>query len=320
MKHILRLALLTVVTVLMLASCVHEPLCYTHPHTARLTIEFDWRDAPEAEPASMSVYLFPHGSDGQSLRYEFTGCEGGTIEVPVGDYDLVCVNSDTREVIYSERQTRDDFYLTTPNTGLLSTLASLGIRVQAPPRAPGTEQQRVVQSLEPIFRHRVDSIICVKDDTAQVVRMYPAPVACEYTVVIDSVPNLKYTSGISASLTSLSDGLHFYHGHTSSQLATVPFLLHSTRSAGETLTGGFLTFGDAVADHSPHILSVFVVLANGEKWYHEIDVTDQVHNAPDPRHVYIYVSGVPIPKPIVNGGGFHPTVDNWSDIIIPLPM
>lgn len=320
MKLWLRKIMLLTILMVVLASCVHEPLCYTHPHKARITIEFDWRDAPDVQPASMSVYLFPHNDVGHSLRYEFAGCEGGSIEVPEGAYDLVCVNSDTREVLYSERQTRDHFYLTTPDTGLLASLAAMGIRAATPPRAPGTEKQRVVQPVEPLFRHRVDSIACVKDAPEQVIRMYPAPATCEYTVVIDSVPNLKYTAGVSASITSLADGMHFYRGHTSTVLATVPFLLQTPRSAGERLSGGFLTFGDVPGDHTKHILSVFVVLANGEKWYHEVDVTDQVHNAPDPRHVYIYVKGVPIPKPIVNGGGFHPQVDGWQSEIFTIPM
>lgn len=317
-----RLALLPLLVCLLtaLTGCVHEPLCYDHPHKARIRVEFDWRDAPDARPASMSVYLFPRDEVGQSIRYEFVGCEGGTIEVPLGTYDLVCVNSDTREVTYTREQTRDYFYLSTPTTSMLSALASLGIRVQAPPRVPGTEQQRIVQEPEPLFRHRVDSIDCTLRDSERLVRMYPAPVACEYTVVIDNVPNLQYTSGISGALTSLSDGLHFYRGETTPVLATVPFLLHTVKSAGQTLTGSFLTFGDPPDDHTPHTIAVYVILANGEKWYHEVDVTDQVHNAPDPRHVYIYIDNLPIPKPIVNGGGFHPSVDDWQNEYIDLPM
>lgn len=318
-RLIRRLGILLLPLLLLTTACVHEPLCYDHPHRAKMHIVFDWRNAPEAEPGSMSVYLFPHDGIGAALRYEFAGHDGGTIEVPVGMYDVVCVNSDTREITYSETQTRDHFYLSTPTVGLLSELAALGLRAPAPPRAPGTEGERVTQQMEPLFRHRVDSIDCSVKDSEQLVTLYPEPVACEYTVVIENVPNLQYTAGVSAALTTLADGIHLYHGHVSSSLATVPFLLQVPKAA-QTLMGSFLTFGHPRDDHSNHILTVYVILANGEKWYHEVDVSDQVHNAPDPRHVYIYVSDLPIPKPIVNGGGFHPQVDDWQNEYIDLPM
>jgi len=49
-------------------------------------------------------------------------------------------------------------------------------------------------------------------------------------------------------------------------------------------------------------------------------VTRQVDDAADPRDVHILLDGLPLPKPIVNGGGFHPTVDEWQNIYVDVPM
>lgn len=320
-------ALLGVLGVLcvLLSGCTQKELCFLHPHTSNITLVFDWRNAPGAAPESMSAYLFPVDGDAQALRYEFSGCEGGTIKVPLGVYDIVCVNSDTRNITYTSTQTRNHFYLSTPTTPMLAAMGALGTRADAPPRAPGSELQRVTEEPNLLYRHKVTDIDCTEIDGNQTVVMYPEPALANYTVIIEDVPNLKYTAGVSGALTTLADGIHFYRGHnnTASTAATMPFALRQ-RSRGndvaETLIGSFRTFGHPEGDHMAHILSVYVILANNEKWYYEVDVSDQVHNAPDPRNVTILVSGLPVPKPIVNGGGFHPEVDPWEPIYIPLPM
>ena len=71
------------------------------------------------------------------------------------------------------------------------------------------------------------------------------------------------------------------------------------------------------------------MLADGSKWYYTQDVGNQMH---DPSHggggggsdenveIDIVVDDLPIPKPIVNGSGFQPTIDGWQGIEIPVDM
>ena len=59
-----------------LASCEHKELCYHHPHTVTLRVEFDWRDAPEADPDGMCVYFYPEGG-GSGERIDFNNTTGG---------------------------------------------------------------------------------------------------------------------------------------------------------------------------------------------------------------------------------------------------
>ena len=65
---------------------------------------------------------------------------------------------------------------------------------------------------------------------------------------------------------------------------------------------------------------MYAVLADDSKWYYTYDVTDQIHNAPDPRNVHIVLDGLPLPKPIVNGGGFKPTVKEWQTVDVDIQM
>ena len=79
--------------ILSTTSCEHKNLCYDHAHTGIVNVVFDWRNAPNAAPKSMSCYLFPTDG-GEVLRYEFTDRNGGAIRVPAGRYDALCLNSD----------------------------------------------------------------------------------------------------------------------------------------------------------------------------------------------------------------------------------
>ena len=36
-------------SVLLFGSCEHKELCFLHPHTAQLQVEFDWSYAPDSE-------------------------------------------------------------------------------------------------------------------------------------------------------------------------------------------------------------------------------------------------------------------------------
>ena len=77
-------------------------------------------------------------------------------------------------------------------------------------------------------------------------------------------------------------------------------------------------------DVVPHLLTVYAILADGSKWYHTQDVSaqmDEVTITPiEEKVVNIEIEELPIPKPIVNGSGFQPTIDGWQGIEIEVGM
>ena len=93
---------LAVMLLPLLTACEHKDLCYDHPHSANVEVVFDWTEAPDANPATMSLYLYPEDGS-EPMRYEFTKREGGTIIVPEGMYDALCVNSERRRTASKTR-------------------------------------------------------------------------------------------------------------------------------------------------------------------------------------------------------------------------
>lgn len=303
---------------LAVASCEHKDLCYDHSHTIDVEVVFDWRNASEAAPESMSLYLFPTNG-GEALRYEFTDCGGGTIRVPVGNYGALCLNSDTENVTYRNTDQKTTFEVSTRTTDLLSGLSALGVRSDGVPRADGTETERVALPPDELWSDCTEGIELKQTSAPQAVTLYPKVSVCKYTVEIRNAENLKYMSGISGSLSSLAGGLFAGKSETTEELVTIPFEI--TVSADKsTLTGGLLTFGHCPSVQNRHQLTVYAVLADESKWYYTYDVTDQIHSAPDQRNVHIVLDGLPLPKPIVNGGGFQPSVDEWQSVDVDIEM
>lgn len=301
-----------------LTSCEHKELCYDHTPSVAVNVIFDWRNAPDATPRSMSCYLFPTDG-GKVLRYEFTDRTGGVIRIPAGRYDALCLNSDTETINYRNTDREKSFEVTTRTTALLSDLASLGVHSSEAPRAGGTENERVVLSPDMLWSDHAESIELERTSVQQTVTFYPKVSVCRYTVEIRNADNLKYVSDISGSLSSLAGGLLAGKAETTEERVTIPF--DATFSVEQhVVTGQLLAFGHCPSVQNRNQLTIYAVLADQSRWYYTYDVTDQIHSAPNQRDVHIVLDGLPLPKPIVNGGGFQPTVDEWQEIPIDIEM
>lgn len=304
-------------------SCEHKDLCYDHAHAVEVEVVFDWRNAPDAAPASMSLYLFP--GDGEALRYDFTGRDGGTIRVPVGKYEALCLNSDTENIGYRNTEHKGTFEVTTQTSPLLGGLSALGVRSEGAPRADGAEDERVALSPDMLWSDHAESIELKHVPVRQRITLYPEQSVCRYTVEIRNAENLKYVFGVSGSISGLAGGLLPGTGPDAltGECVTIPFdaaVGEGANGEKSVVTGALLTFGHSLAVDKAHLLTVYAVLSDGSKWYYTYDVTGQIHSAPDPRDVHIVLDGLPLPKPIVNGGGFQPEVEPWKPVEIDIEM
>lgn len=324
---------------LSLTSCEHKDLV-NNLHATEVEVVFDWQKAPDAAPASMSLYLFPL-KGGEPLRYEFTDHRGGVIRVPVGDYDALCINSDTENIIYRNTESKHTFEVTTREANALSGLSAMGVLSADLPRAKGAENERIALPPDMLWSGHVEGLRVRLGSSMPRITLCPEMSVCRFTIDITSVQNLKYVSGIAGTISGMAGGLlpglgadavtkervtfpfDVIFGDSKSHSTTITsslLVFGKTRSDDSaTISGSLLTFGDFLADET-HTLSIYVILANGEKWYYTFDVTSQTHLASDPRNVHIILDGLPVPKPIVNGGGFHPQVNDWNTVSIDINM
>lgn len=302
----------TAFVVLLLTSCEHKDLCYDHSHTAKVQVIFDWKNAPVASPETMRLYLFPTDG-GKTHAYEFSDYRGGYIDVPTGRYKAVCVNSDTESVLYRGINSFDSFEV-------YALDGILNMRSSSSPRAEGTSEERIAKSPDLLYSARHDDIAIKFSKESQTIIFYPELSVCRYRVTIKNVSNLKYISsdGISGALSGMSGGLLVGPNELTPNAVTVPFGVVSDDIS--TLTADFLTFGQTARGDHRHQLVIYAIMADGSKNYYTFDVTQQIDKAADPRDVHILLDRLPLPKPIVNGGGFQPDVEEWKNINVEISM
>lgn len=336
----LLVALLLSLPLLLTTSCQHKELCVHHPHVVSLRLEFDWRNSPEANPAGMSVYFYPVDG-GNPQRFDFNGKNGGTIELTVGKYNVITHNNDTESILFANSHKFDEYEAYTREGGLFEPV--YGSSAAPGPKAKDAEDERVVITSEmmwgcPALDVEVTDTgvgyLCIpekdKDKYESIVReehvitLYPSDQMCLYSYEIRNIGNIKYAEQMCASLSGMSGGMTFSTEELYNESVTLPLEARIIRDSAK-VRGEFYTFGHHEENDDPHRMLLYVWMKSGDKFYFGADserfnVTSQVHEAPNKRRVHIIIDGLDLPKPIVNGGGYNATVDDWDTIMEDIVM
>ena len=327
-------AVMLLAVMAMMASCVHKELCYTHPHMLKLRLEFNWRDAELADPDGMCVFFYPEDG-GEYRRFDFTGRVGGEIEIEAGRYRVLCYNNDTETVVFAGMNNFSTHKVMSYETDILSPLG-----YSSPSYVPRAgEDEKVVKSPEmmwgctaldvDISEHGITYTCVSRNDSRgwmqeavkrdeRVITLYPHELVCEYTLEVRNVKNLKYATQISGILTGLSPELLLHDETTGPIPVTLPY---ECRIEGDKILAQFYTFGHNTELPDPHCVVLYIWMTDGKIHCFGIDnerfdVTQQVHTAPDRRHVHLIIDGLELPETDgIGGGGMTPTVDDWGEVI-----
>lgn len=327
MKYCLRIIML----LMLLSSCEHKDLCLSHPHTKTIKVEFDWRDAPDAWAKGMCVSFYSLEGKGR-FRFDFNNTTGGNVQLKVGKYRAICHNNDTEAVLFTNADVFESYGVYTREGNVLEPIYGNGANYA--PKASGAESEKVVITPDMMWGCTAFDIeitdtsieyTCVpyseytgsREQSVMnqeyVIKFYPHELMCTYTYEVRNVKNLKHMSQMCGALSGMSGMLTFYNETLSKELVTIPF--ESVSDGVSTVTGKFYTFGHHPENEAPHQMVFYVIMDDGAKYCFKdteaLDVTSQVHVAPDKRHVHLIIDGLDLPQPMENGHGFRPTLDDW---------
>lgn len=303
---LVRLVAAVAVAVLM-GACDGRELCYDHSHVSPVMVEFDWSMAPDADPESMVVWFFSVETD-ESYRFELTdggdlasrGAFDRRIQVRPGTYRVLCHNGSTDYNI-ERGQYFDEYRLVTSSDDVLAPMN----RNDNAPLPPSVASQPVRTQASATYAHALAAAVTVEPSatTEMHIRFTPVCVTSVYDVVITGVVNLRADTEASAVITGLAEGWHIGQERPDGAQVTVPFGLNHCGS--DCLRGQLVVFGDNVQCDVRHYLRVYT----SYKLYYDYDVTDQIHNAVDTKHIEINVNGLKLPA---SGDGMSPGVNDWD--------
>ena len=334
MKKCLHMLLVTIL--LAATSCQHKDLCIHHPHGVTIRVDFDWCNAPDANPQGMCVYFYPKDG-GQPRRYDFRGMTGGEINITAGRYRILSYNNDNEGVRFGGVNSFDEHYGYTREGDLFEPIYGSGFSSKGAPRAKGSEDETVVICPDMIWGCTVLDVeiaesglsyTCIPEkgkeeyvpveSKEQIITLYPCENVCRYSYEIRNVKNLSSTTQMCGSLSGMSGAMTIADGGLRMESVTIPFDAYADRTASK-ITGEFLTFGHHEDNEDPHNLMMYVWMADNSKYYYTFDVTDQIHTAPDPKRVHLVIDGLEFPKSF-GDNNLDVGVDDWFEENIDIPM
>jgi len=312
--------------ILLFSSCEYKELCYDHNHWAEITVSFDWSKAAAANCESMTVLFYNIANpDAEPIRYDFAGNTGGKARLDPGTYRVVGFNEDTETILYRNYNQPDSLEAYTRESSIeeSSQLSSRGLM----PRAAGTETEPVILEPDPLYAAEFTEPITLEaNDRDRSIVVVPEYRYMTLALKINNVPNLQYTGQFGGTISGLAAGRRVSSGELSNSAATQAFPVSvvgdSTLQAEVRVFGHCPHYTDGLFNN--HLLTIYAILADNSQWYYTLDITEELHNAvldETTEEIEITIDdGIPLPKPIVNGSGFQPTIDGWQSIEIEVGM
>lgn len=301
-------------------SCEQKELCYAHNHTSMIKVNFDWRNAPEANPSSMLFYLFPT-EEASTIKREFIGKDGGISQALAGiSYIALGFNSDIKNTtlkVCEEQASIEAISKTSAN------IDKIGISSSALPRAEESKSQRMSKEADKLWSATSeDNIYIPKEeydkDITYNITLFPQQRYCTYRIKILNIENTdKISPSVAASLSGLAGGVNLTTGKKLEEDVTIPFSINIKDSSIE---GSFLCYGNSINQSETNKLVIYTIMKDGTKWYYVYDVTKQIQDAPDPYNVEIILNNLPVPNKMEGDSGLYPSVNDWNIIEIPLGM
>lgn len=312
-----------------LAGCRLEPPCGCGGEgggaaSGKQHVVFDWSLDPEASPAGMRLWLYPQDWKGEAFPLDLPGRDGGEVRLDPGNYLLIAFNNDSEWTYTADREDFFALSLQTRDATLLEPLeGGASFRNEAGTRSGVLPEgaERVAACPDAVWTASAS----VNFSDSSTVTLQPTPMHCHYTFRFEMNGSLQHVAKASASISGMSAAcLPSTLGHRG-DLCTLP-LAASFSPDGNDIHGDFLTFGVPPDSQSRNRMALYLVMDNGKAYKftegENLDVTQQIHSASNPREVQLIIRGLTVPNPATGDEhAFEIGVDDWdSDVNINLPL
>ena len=327
--------ILCFIAMLLLTCCNHQDLCYHHQHGLKIKVEFNWQNASDASPRGMCVFFYSEDNSSQYYRFDFNGRDGGYVELPEGRYRIIAYNNDSEVTEFMDYTNFDSHKAITRRGNVLES-------VLGPIAHEQVNGQNVHVSPDDLWcalatEVTVDksgiSYTCVPYDpdmdfspavpvvtTEMVIELFPEDVLCHYTWEVLDINGIEQIEKVAGSICGMSHFLLLGGNELATQPITIPLSCRLTSDG--RIEGEFLTFGHHESVSDPHKIELYAWMKSGKKYVlgrgeENFDVTQQVHSAPDKRHVHMIIRGVDVPK---DDSGLGASFDDWVSEDHELPI
>ena len=306
----MRYRILLFICLLPILSCTHKELCYDAPKgRVSVNVKFVWDRAPEADPEQMSLYLYPL-EGGEVERFDFSGREGGLIQINPGEYRAIGFNSDRETILLKDFEDFHNFKAYTNETDLEGVGIGSGISSGVPRTILAADDPLVLAPESFYSDAREDIKILPKAD--QEIVLHPFDRTMTITIDIREVKNLSSIRRMRGTLSGLNRYIYLKGIEENEYQAMIPFDLN--KNGGTSLHEVVRTFAPTAKSGVKYSFSVYAWLASGARKYVHFDITDQIMAQKGEKNIHVVIDKLDIRDDGGNGGGFNASINTWEDV------
>ena len=321
-----KLILLTAL-LLVFASCRYKELCYDHQHQTEynlslvlhlqldLDVELDVSEEAHTKiemPEYMKVCFYDPLS-GALTQTAMVGPEGGLIQIAPGKYNMVIYSFGTEWTWIRGEHHIDSLEAYTSDITAIKTRQLLQFTQDGKYDAPGP----IIYTPDHLIVARQEIEVQPYSLTPQVdtIAVRAATVVETYGFEVTNISGLEYIASVDAFVTNQARSTFFGREEKNPSPATVYFPLEVNREKG-ILKTTFNTFGKLPGE-SLSYLHILLTDTKGNVITVTEDITEQFENS---DRIIEIDDPIDIPKPDEEGGGIDPTVEDWEEENIDIPI
>ncbi len=351
-------ALLAVIIVGLSTACQRRSLKDADYNTAVIDVKIDWSESnipitPDDPTGGehvhrVSLRFFPHDGSPVFDRYLEGNIFEGTVEVPMGKYDVVVMNESVNDVYWRDAITFSDINDFDNMSATINPMATADITARFPFYTPEDGERVIIEPLRlaswSIRDFDVTSDLVIASRSTRGTRGTRSETRAETEAALNAltkivmkrltcnvnvtahVTNLVSAQALYTAAKGFADKVYIASGTTAQSPSTYLFTLNGRVMDDNGLDGTtrrtFLSFGRSPQDGaSEYTITMDIALVTGELHTGdgplEFDVTDQVLSNIDLVDIDLDLTneGGSIELPYVEGGIF---VGDWGDEVIDL--
>lgn len=320
LKHIT----LTLLSLLCIVSCERRPLDILATslriiHVPDYSLEYQ---KPTVIPEHYRVNMYD-SETGKLIYKDFIPDGGGPIISKPGKFLCFLCNFDEGHLVLTGEKDISTFHITGPDagSGADSTFHALQTRLQSALKSGKTTKG--ITSDEPYTEQRVMALddyfwagqslasipYITESDSPHTITVHTSSVAKQGFVKLNNIKGSEYISNLQCYITNLAGGVNPVTGELDSENVTEKFFIQHHND--KTACGTFLYFG--INDGKvPHFLYALVTDTAGGRYLYVYNLGP----IDDGKGLFFEIdSGIIVPEPTKSGGGgFNPSVNDWSVI------
>jgi len=317
-----------------LPGCERRPVL-VEGMTVRLDVTADYGsdDMPELLRA-----VFYSKDTRRMVLSDFVSPLGGRIHLPAGEYLYLVYNFDLESTILDNVDSYDNVWAHTSQapssiSWLFNRLVESALTKEEMihTRAEGSDDDAgAVVIYEPDALYVAMGEISVphrsEQDDELVIPVYEKDVLKHGRITVRGLTGIENLSSVTVYITNLSGALY----PTKDSLSVEPVVMSMVceyDGTSDVMVGEFLTFGCLPLDYYTrydYAITAYILLTDraGGQYLMTQDLTSQIIESVvatdtlDAEAVYEFE----VPEPGQGGGGFSPTLDDWVNEIIPIPL